>query len=89
MFGSSSVIDSIAVEGHEIAFVRRPGGDRCILFLHGLGCSKESFGAVFAGSFFSDQFTLISPDLVGYGHSSKDAEFSYHRDLLRQPVVTR
>jgi len=47
-----------------------------ILFIHGLGCSKESFDEVFAGDWFEGR-RLIIPDLVGFGESSKPSAFSY------------
>lgn len=77
VFGTNVNLASKRVRDLDIAYARRAGGERCILFLHGLGCSKESFEAAFNGPFFSEQFTLLAPDLIGHGESSKPVDFSY------------
>jgi len=48
-----------------------------ILFIHGLGCSKESFNEAFSDDRFSE-YRLIAPDLPGFGASSKDDNLSYN-----------
>jgi pimeloyl-ACP methyl ester carboxylesterase len=47
-----------------------------VLFLHGLGCNKESFKDVLDDKRF-DTFSLLIPDLIGFGASSKPDDFSY------------
>lgn len=47
-----------------------------ILLLHGLGCSKESFQDIFAINDF-DNYSLLVPDLLGHGGSSKPSDNSY------------
>jgi alpha-beta hydrolase superfamily lysophospholipase len=58
-----------------------------ILFLHGLGCSKESFDDVFKNNFFAG-LRLIAPDLLGFGESSKPVDYSYtmneHANTLKK-----
>jgi pimeloyl-ACP methyl ester carboxylesterase len=51
-------------------------GSQLILFIHGLGCSKESFDEAFGFSGLT-RFQLLAVDLVGYGESSKPSDFSY------------
>jgi pimeloyl-ACP methyl ester carboxylesterase len=82
MFGSKAVFDRVRVQDQDIAFVRRPGSEPCIVLLHGLGCSKESFAEAFEGSYFPERLTLLAPDLIGHGSSSKPDDFSY--DLAEQ-----
>jgi len=60
----------------KLAAKHRIAGSDLILFIHGLGCSKESFDDVFGLSQFSD-FQLLAVDLVGYGDSSKPRDFTY------------
>lgn len=51
------------------ALVRDPG-DELILFLHGFGCTKESFASAFAPGTFDPRFSLCAIDLPGHGESS-------------------
>ncbi len=48
----------------------KESGKEVIVFIHGLGCSKESFDAAFDFPQFND-FSLLAVDLVGFGDSSK------------------
>ncbi len=54
-------------------------GEKLILFLHGLGCAKESFNDIFQFSQF-DEFSILIPDLIGFGDSSKPRNFSYNME---------
>ncbi len=47
-----------------------------IVFIHGFGCTKESFAHAFIDPLL-DNYDLIAIDLPGHGHSSKVEEFSY------------
>jgi pimeloyl-ACP methyl ester carboxylesterase len=47
-----------------------------ILFIHGLGCSKDSFKDVWDFSGFRN-FRILCVDLLGFGDSSKPKDFSY------------
>lgn len=67
----------INVGNDKLSYQLKSGGDRCILFIHGLGCSKESFKHAFDGNYFTKAYTLLAPDLLGYGDSSKPVDFSY------------
>lgn len=68
----------IKINGIEISFSCRfiPSSEEMILFLHGLGCSKESFRNVFDKHYFNNK-TLLFVDLPGFGESSKTESFSY------------
>jgi pimeloyl-ACP methyl ester carboxylesterase len=54
----------------------RQAGNELILFIHGLGCTKESFEEVWYSSALNN-FSIVTFDLVGYGESSKPVDFSY------------
>lgn len=55
------------------------GNSSLILCIHGLGCAKESFEAVFKDPRFNG-YSLLAPDLLGYGDSAKPDGFSYAMD---------
>lgn len=67
------VIDGISLEIE--ATCRRASGD-LVLFIHGLGCSKESFQYAWSRLDPGD-FSLLAPDLPGFGNSSRPEGFSY------------
>ena len=68
-----------------IASVYREAGPVLVLFIHGLGCAKESFEGAFRAPALSG-FSLLAPDLAGFGRSQKPVDFSYrmeaHADVL-------
>jgi len=47
----------------------REAGDDLVLFVHGLGCSKEGWGAAWQRPELRDR-SLLAPDLPGFGHSA-------------------
>ncbi len=57
-----------------------PDSDEVILFIHGLACSLDSFRNIFDNDYFPDK-SLLMPDLVGFGKSSKPKNFSYKMEL--------
>ena len=69
---------NINYQGRQLELCTRykAAGDELILFLHGLGCTKESFDDAFGFASLAD-YRLLAPDLVGYGDSSKPQDFSY------------
>jgi pimeloyl-ACP methyl ester carboxylesterase len=77
MYESLPPVRKITIGDNELACKVKEGGNQCLLFVHGLGCSKETFRNAFEGSFFSTEYTLVAPDLLGHGESSKPKEFSY------------
>lgn len=60
----------------EISTKVRNGNNELIMFIHGLGCSKDSFEHVWDSPEFQN-YSLLAFDLVGYGDSSKPMDFSY------------
>jgi pimeloyl-ACP methyl ester carboxylesterase len=62
---------------YELSYMIKRAGHRSILFIHGLGCSKDSFLPAFEGAFFPEEYTLLAYDLLGHGSSSKPQNFSY------------
>ncbi len=75
---TKSKIFKINFRGRELEVSAKLKGssDELILFIHGLGCSKESFDAAFEFPDLDD-FRLLAVDLVGYGRSSRSPAFSY------------
>ena len=76
----------VTIHGHERAYVRAGEGP-ALLLLHGLGCDHTTWAPVIAQ--LARQFTVIAPDLLGHGVSSKPrADYSVGgyangmRDLL-------
>ncbi len=52
------------------------GRDDMLLFIHGLGCAKESFDDLWGFPEFM-KYSIITFDLPGFGDSSKPEDFSY------------
>ena len=73
------------VGGFDISCLYKISGDECILFIHGLGCSKDSFIDAFDGEWFGHDLSLLAVDLVGHGQSSKPSDFLY--ELEQQAAV--
>ncbi len=59
-----------------VAVRYRSTSPHLLFFLHGLGCSKDSFENAWERSDFKG-FSLLAPDLLGFGHSDKPTDFSY------------
>lgn len=77
MFAANTQLETAHLQGLDMAYALRPGGPDCILFLHGLGCSKVSFDAAFNGRYFGESYTLLAPDCIGHGGSARAGDFSY------------
>ncbi len=60
----------------EIAYNLRKEAEESIIFIHGLGCSKDSFKEVWNLPEFKN-YTILTFDLLGFGDSSKPKTFSY------------
>lgn len=73
--------ESISLEGAHahVAVARRDGPAAVVLFLHGLGCSKDSFAAAWGVEALED-YLLVAPDLVGFGDSSDPPGFPYRME---------
>ena len=59
-----------------IAACFKKGNLGTLLFIHGLGCSKDTFKDVWAFPGF-EKFSILTFDLIGFGNSSCPREFSY------------
>lgn len=59
----------------EIAY-RLKDGKETLLFIHGLGCSKEDYNLAYKYLENKD-YSIITFDLPGFGNSSKPKNFSY------------
>ncbi|MBF0546330.1 MAG: alpha/beta hydrolase [Candidatus Riflebacteria bacterium] len=69
---------TLSIENKNISFECdfKPSSEEVVLFIHGLGCSRESFRDVFDHPYFPDKSFLLL-DLIGFGKSSKPGNFSY------------
>lgn len=61
---------------YDIALNLREAGEEWILFLHGLGCSKDSFRDVWQREDFRG-YSILALDYIGFGDSCKPDYFSY------------
>jgi len=66
----------VKVSGILISCLFRKGSSDAIVFVHGLGSSKEDYVEAFGREEFQP-FTILAADLVGFGDSDKPVTFSY------------
>jgi pimeloyl-ACP methyl ester carboxylesterase len=64
------------IDGYRLAYRYRQGGASSLVFVHGLGASKNSFDRYFEEELFSG-YGVASIDLPGCGQSSFPKHFSY------------
>ncbi len=67
------ILDSIPLE---ISYSHKQGSGDLIFFIHGLGCSREAFLDAWEAPSLRG-YSLLAPDLPGFGDSGRPAEFSY------------
>src|ERR1035437_10275915 len=69
---------SINIDNRLINYKSRynAGSNEVIVFIHGLACSSDSFRNLSDHNYFPDK-SLLCLDLIGFGKSSKDDDFSY------------
>ncbi len=60
----------VTIHGHGIAY-RSAGSGPAVVLVHGIASSSETWGKVMPG--LADRATVIAPDLLGHGGSTKDA----------------
>jgi pimeloyl-ACP methyl ester carboxylesterase len=60
----------VTIHGHGIAY-RSAGSGPVVVLVHGIASSSETWGRVMPG--LADRATVIAPDLLGHGGSTKDA----------------
>lgn len=82
--GASSIAPQIAtINGHDVAY-RRAGAGPVVLLVHGMAGSSSTWARVMAP--LAAQYTVVAPDLLGHGESSKprgDYSLGAHADVLR------
>jgi pimeloyl-ACP methyl ester carboxylesterase len=64
------------IEGNRLAYGVKHAGPESFVFVHGLGCSKDSFDRCFEMEAFSG-YTVAAVDLPGCGESGWSEDFSY------------
>lgn len=82
---------AVGAASFDIACRTRSSSSDLAVFIHGLGCSKDSFRLAFERPELRD-FSLLSFDLPGFGHSSKPEDFSYALEelaLVSQAVLKK
>lgn len=62
------------------------GGNKAVLFLHGLGCSSGDFREVMRSSALAG-YNLIAPDLLGFGGSDRPRGFDYSVEHHAETIV--
>ena len=77
MFAEKSV-RKVVYNGKEytLSIEYRHKNNNLIFFIHGLGCTKESFREAFQSASLA-RYSLLTFDLVGHGESEKPHDFSY------------
>lgn len=77
MFQHQTLTSTINSSDIEIAYQYKKGtNDQLILCIHGLGCDKQSFEDIWSEDGFAE-YSILAPDLIGYGESSKPENFDY------------
>jgi pimeloyl-ACP methyl ester carboxylesterase len=77
----------LSSEGKDVAVrsLFRPGSADLIVFLHGFGCSKDSFHDVWHHRILGE-YSILCLDFIGFGNSDKPKDFSYslesHAEVL-------
>lgn len=70
----------------ELSTKFRKGNNELIVFIHGIGCTKDSFEYIWEAPEFKN-YSLLTFDLVGFGNSSKPLDFSY--DMEEQAEICK
>jgi pimeloyl-ACP methyl ester carboxylesterase len=88
----SFVIPTLFQNGtYEVSSTLRQSGSDLVVFLHGLGCSSRSFDKSFQYPGLTN-YSLFTPDFVGFGGSIKPQSFSYsledHASILCDVIST-
>lgn len=70
------LLEKAKVDGRSISYILQKRSQNSIVFVHGLGASKETFLEAFSGEKFRS-FSMLATDLIGFGDSDKPDDFSY------------
>jgi pimeloyl-ACP methyl ester carboxylesterase len=78
MIGTSEIILPVRLKGREYKLSAwfREAGPETVIFVHGLGCSKENWRAAWGRPELRGK-SLLAYDLIGFGHSPRPPEFNY------------
>jgi pimeloyl-ACP methyl ester carboxylesterase len=63
----------------ELSHKYRKGSSELILFIHGLGCSRDSFAHVWEAAGF-EKYSMLAVDLAGHGDSPRPPDFAYRME---------
>ena len=74
---SKMITISYQQKNFELSTQLRDGSRELIIFIHGLGCTKESFDNLWDFTGLFKGFSLLAFDLPGFGNSSRPEDFSY------------
>jgi pimeloyl-ACP methyl ester carboxylesterase len=66
----------VRTRDYRLATWFRDAGDELVVFLHGLGCSKDNWRHAWALRELRDK-SLLGLDFLGFGHSPRPAHFGY------------
>lgn len=84
---TSPLIVSVGGQEYSLASQFRKAGQDLVVFVHGLGCSKEAFADAWDNPNVAP-YSLLAFDLLGFGESPKPDDFSYsvadHAAVLAQ-----
>lgn len=79
----------IKIDGYFVSCFFQRGNREAVIFIHGFGASKETFLEAFDFRRFQ-AFTMLAPDLIGFGDSEKPSNFSYlmrdQAEILRKAI---
>ena len=59
----------IQIDGNKIHYLESGNSKKTLVLIHGLGASAERWSQVMP--IFAEQFRVVVPDLIGFGHSDK------------------
>jgi pimeloyl-ACP methyl ester carboxylesterase len=78
MVGKSEIVLPVRLKGreHKLSAWFREAGQDLVVFVHGLGCSKDNWRAAWTRRELRDK-SLLAYDLMGYGHSPRPTDFNY------------
>jgi pimeloyl-ACP methyl ester carboxylesterase len=78
MMGVAEITLPVRLKGREYRLSAwfRDAGPETVVFVHGLGCSKENWRAAWGRRELRGK-SLLAFDLIGFGHSPRPHEFNY------------
>jgi pimeloyl-ACP methyl ester carboxylesterase len=77
LMDSRTIKTTCQQKNFELSIKLKNGSREFIVFIHGLGCTKESFDTLWNYTELFKHFSLLTFDLAGFGDSSRPKDFSY------------